>query len=214
MVEFTDFEAELMRLGWVQARLGTIYEKYPIIIQEFKNQGKLSEIEIFTSIIRETIIVQLDIFNKVRENMDKNESRLKKIDSILESLWNPIKKYEKGITDYRNNYIAHIQQPDKFHPFIPFDTLSEEIIIKHKMPITFGHWMFLAGCVYYYVDFIKKYFRKEFDESYEKIKKHKKEKLSDNSILQSSITLNNFQPELKKIVKKIESNIKKQNLEF
>ena len=65
------------------------------------------------------------------------------------------KKYEKGITDYRNNYIAHIQQPAKSRPFIPFDTLSEEIIIKHNMPITFGHWMFLAGCVYYYVDFIK-----------------------------------------------------------
>jgi hypothetical protein len=147
----------MIRLRWVETRLLSIYIKFPEISND--KYGKL-----FKSVIRETIIVQLANFIKIRKSLIK-EDRVKPIDTCLRSLWEPIMDLKKPIIEFRNQYIAHVQEEDK-----PFHNIPNDIINKYNAPTSRGNWLFLAGCACSYSDLMYSNFREEWDKSERKYK--------------------------------------------
>jgi len=149
MIKSSKFENDLMRLLWVEKRLDSIYFGFPKIPKD-------KDSDLFKRVIRETIIVQLANFIKIRKHLIK-ESKIKPVDECLKSLWKPIMDLEKPIFELRNNYIAHVQDVNK-----PFDKMPQDIINKYKVPTSYGDWLFLTGCVCSYCDMIYANFKEDW----------------------------------------------------
>lgn len=213
MEEYTEFEIGLLKLTWVYARLDIIYRKFSKITQEPIELSDKKETERFLQIIRETIILQFDTFNKIRNNLNK-EPEIRKIDPDLKPLWNPIKKIEKGINKYRDKYIAHVQQSPKRGQDVPFEIMADEIMINYNIPRTFGYWMFLSGCVSKYFDFVILNFKKEWDEACRKYNENQEDKLKDKPHVESSINLQNYQLTLDDAVNEVKNNLKQNGFKF
>ena len=88
MEKLDKLEEELLKLMWIYVRLTTIHITYPVILQKAEERNELrstGEIRSFTSVIRETIIVQLDNFNIIRKHLNK-DAKVRKIDACLKPL--------------------------------------------------------------------------------------------------------------------------------
>ncbi|MDE1844488.1 MAG: hypothetical protein KGI10_04075 [Thaumarchaeota archaeon] len=149
----TDFEASLVKLQWVWYRLQGIYKFAPKI--PLDNQ----EDKLFSQIVREMIMIQLDNFIVVRKKLLQNKQFVK-LDSCLDLLSKPILDKEKPIKLLRNNYIAHIQDKEK-----PFGLMVQEIVDKYQVPTSFGDWVFLSGCASFYSGIINVNFKQETDKA-------------------------------------------------
>jgi hypothetical protein len=152
-MKLTNFQYELIKLDWVRNRCTAIYKKFPDI------QGSDVLSNIFRSVLRETIIVQLHNFNQIRDKIIIDQT-IAAVDKCLEPLWKPIDEYKDGIKRYRNNYIAHIQDKTK-----PFKETPEHIIERYSMPTYFGEWLFRAGCVMFYCQQLEANFYKEWNKA-------------------------------------------------
>jgi hypothetical protein len=102
MTELSDFESTLIKLQWVKNRLMPIFELFPQIKDDTFGDP-------FRRVLRETIVVQLHNFIRIRENLIK-ETKIQELDNCLEPLWDPIINLEIPIKKLRNQYIAHIQE--------------------------------------------------------------------------------------------------------
>jgi hypothetical protein len=152
-MELTDFEASLVKLQWVWFRLQGIYHFAPKI--PLDNQDN----KLFSQIVREMIMIQLDNFIVVRKKLLQNK-QFRKLDSFLDLLSKPIMDKEKPIRLLRNNYIAHIQDKKK-----PFELMVQEIVDKYEVPTSFGDWVFLAGCAGFYSGIVNVNFKDETDKA-------------------------------------------------
>ena len=157
MVKLSDFEANLIKLRWIENRLLPIYELFP----KKKNDKYTESLQ---RVLRETIIVQLHNFIKIRKKLIMN-SKIKELDDCLETLWKPIVELKDPIQEIRNEYIAHIQERGK-----PFNKMPGDILFPHGAPTTLGDWVFLAGCVAAYSDLVYANIKTEWDKAEEKYK--------------------------------------------
>lgn len=149
----TDFEASLVKLQWVWFRLQCIYHFAPKIPLDTRDN------KLFSQIVREMIMIQLDNFIVVRRKLLQNKE-FRKLDSCLDLLSKPIMEKEKPIKLLRNNYIAHIQDKEK-----PFELMVQEIVDKYEVPTSFGDWVFLAGCAGFYSGTVNINFKDETDKA-------------------------------------------------
>ena len=159
MVGLTKFESDLIKLNWVWLRLWSMYTEFP------KISGSDPNAKTFRSVVREMIILQLDNFLKIRDELLKDTS-FKKLDNCLFPLWQPIIKIKTPMRKIRNNYVAHVQE-DKFIKK-PFEVMIQEIVDKHQLPISPGYWVMLAGCVMFYGAVVDANFKKEWDSAEKK----------------------------------------------
>jgi hypothetical protein len=145
----SEFEADLIKLQWIWYRLQAIYVFSPKI--PLDNQAD----NLFSSVVREMIMIQLHNFVIVRKKLCKNEE-FRDLDSCLDLLWKPIMEKAEAIKLIRNNYIAHIQEKIK-----SFDLMIQEIVEKYQLSTSFGDWVFLAGCANFYSGIVNVNFKEK-----------------------------------------------------
>lgn len=156
----------------------------------------------FKGVCRESIIVQLHNFIILHDEMIK-DPQIKKIDDSLTPLIKPILELRVGIKQLRHNYIAHIQEKGK-----PFDIQIQEIIDKHQIPNTFGHWLYLSGCFLYYFGFLIRNMREEYGKSQKKYGA-----LQPLNLDYGTINLQNYMKELRKSYEETKQLLTSNNLD-
>ena len=152
MTELSKFESNLIRFAWIWSRLGFICHGVLTI------QGNSDDAKNFGAVVRETIILHLHSFLKVRSNLIGN-SDFKKLDDCLQPLLRKILDAKTPIRKIRNGYIAHIQDRRSMKPF---DLMIQEIVDKHHLPVAFTYWVALAGAAHTYGKFVKINFADEW----------------------------------------------------
>jgi len=193
MTGLSKFESDLIKLNWVWLRLLAMYTEFP------KIQGNDQNSKTFRSVIREMVILQLDNFLKIRDEL-LNESSFKKLDNCLSLLWQPIVKVKTPIRKIRNNYVAHIQE-DKFVKK-PFEVMIQEIIDKYQLPTSWGYWVMLAGCVMFYGGMIDANFKKEWDTAEKKYNA-----MSPVLTKYGTVDMSNYKRRLKPILEKTKKTL-------
>jgi len=193
MIGLSKFESDLIKLNWVWLRLWAMYTEFP------KIQGNDPNSKTFRSVIREMIILQLDNFLKIRDELLKEPS-FKKLDNCLSLLWQPIVTVKTPIKKIRNNYVAHVQE-DKFVKK-PFQVMIQEIIDKYQLPTSWGYWVMLAGCVMFYGGMIDANFKKEWNTAEKKYKA-----MSPVSTKYGNVGMSNYKRHLKPILEKTKKTL-------
>ena len=147
MIKLTKFEADLVRLNWIESRFQYMFKEYQ------KAMPKKNFDFSFASILREYAMIQLLKFIEARKNMKKTikQKRFHNIDKVLEPQWKPIFEHEKGIREIRNSYLGHIQNWGK-----SFEITIEELSEQYQIPNTKGDMLFLISCVMQYSELIRK----------------------------------------------------------
>lgn len=197
MSEFTARETNFIKLHWVLNRMIGIYQNFTKISGDDKTSN------LFRGIQRETIILQLHNFNIIRKELIK-DLEIKLVDDCLEPFWKPIDDYKMGIELYRHNYIAHVQESSK-----PFKLMPETILDRYDMPTTFGEWLFRAGCVMFYCQQLDANFNEDW------ISAEKKYLINmPVAISRGLIKLDNYKPELAKLITESIKNLKNKGFKF
>ncbi|MDH3395543.1 MAG: hypothetical protein OEL52_05235 [Nitrosopumilus sp.] len=191
MTELSDFESTLIKLQWVKNRLMPIFELFPQIKDDAFGDP-------FRRVLRETIVVQLHNFIRIRENLIK-ETKIQELDNCLEPLWDPIINLEIPIKKLRNQYIAHIQEEEK-----PFKIMPGDIIFSHDVPSTYGDWLFLAGCAASYCELVYVNMKSEWDKAEQKYRA-----LTPFPESHGLITLKNYRQKTKLAYKNTLKNLQK-----
>jgi hypothetical protein len=161
MIKLTKFEADLVRLNWIESRFHYMFKEYQ------KAMPKKNFDFSFASILREYAMIQLLNFIEARKNMKKRikEKRFHSIDKVLEPMWKPIFDHEDGIREIRNSYLGHIQNWGK-----SFEITIDELSEQYQFPNTKGDMLFLMSCAMQYSEFIRRCYPTESINATKKVK--------------------------------------------
>lgn len=161
MIKLTKFEADLVRLNWIESRFQYMFKEYQ------KAMPKKNFDFSFASVLREYAMIQLLNFIEARKNMIKTikQKRFHSIDKVLGPQWKPIFEHEKGIREIRNSYLGHIQNWGK-----SFEITIEELSEQYQIPNTKGDMLFLISCAMQYSELIKTCYPTESIKARKKVK--------------------------------------------
>ena len=197
-VQLTEFEANLLRLLYVYYRFWGIYKEFPNHMKKGMNHLLVKQI------LRETAIVQLGNFLRIRNDLLKN-SEFRKLDVFLKPLVEEIEKCRKPMKLIRDNYIAHVQDKSNRRKKKPFEIMLQEICEQYQLPTTWAYWEFLCGCAWFYCGFVDVNFKKELDKAE---KKHQALQGLPLTI-SSGYKMRDVRSKLKPLLKKVNDDLKK-----
>ena len=191
--ELTDFESNLMRLLIVALRFQAIYFTFP------KNMGETPDAVLVRSLLRESAIQQLHNFMKIRKDLITN-SEFKKLDDRINVLIQPILVHEEGITEMRNNYVAHIQENRR-----NFSEMMNDIVKKYNLPTDWASWTYFTGLAWHYWGFVDTNFKEENNHAHEKYET----RVGVPITITSGFEMNDVESKIGEILKPLTEQLKK-----
>jgi hypothetical protein len=150
--DLTQFEKDLYRLAMIRGRFYNVFNLLPNLPEE-------KSFYPFKSSIREYSIIQLHNFIKIRNSVRRDLRLIKReiVDISLKPFWEPIFKQKDAIKEFRNQYLAHLQEDEN-----AFSKTIEQILYDSKFAGSWNDITFYAGCVLNYSHFIELNFQTEW----------------------------------------------------
>ena len=110
--------------------------------------------------LRDHAIIQLHNFLKIRDSIrgDLRQIGKENVDESLKPLWQPIHEQREAIKEFRNQYLAHLQDDREKQ----FDKTIEQILYNSKFSGSWNDILYYTSCAWHYSKLIQSNFELEW----------------------------------------------------